>query len=348
MRNPKAEMEFLEPSPEEEEDYFLVAEVTKTPEPGKKRGRPKSKGRHRPKRRTERFRPPVMHQRKQKGAERRKDRVYYRKNRIDRLWYQNEYNRINKENPKHERAVDWREDHTKKIKRRASAEKIAFNYMAAFFVVDQTSAKDLPKQWRDMEPIGAPRGNLDHLDNPEGTVNWPDGKIRDNQIPAHPLGVDSYGGPGSSAKVIPYSGDLVNHTNWMEKNAAMNMGQILAGTDEEIFDRGDDYWPVLYRKGPKFLYFEVGDYKVRAYFPNLPFEEFRGDRIPSGLGDEDVAFDCSCKFWRWQGPEHWARVKGYDLADPRGTASVPVVRDPLGTKLVCKHVASVIKYLSKK
>lgn len=343
------EQENLYLNPLQEEELSFTAEYTRTPKPKEKKnpvGRPKSRGRQRPKKRSERFRPGER-QKRQKGTEKREDALYYRRNRAERLWYQNEYNEINRDNPVHQEAIEWRRENERRIKRRASSEKVALEYLGQFFVIDKTPAKDLPQRWRDMDPIGVPRGNLDIVDLPEGTTTWVDGELRDHKIPGHPLDVDSYGGPGSSAKVIPYSGDFVNYTSWRTKNAAMNMGQILAGTEEEVLDRGYDYWPVLYRKGPRFLYFEVGEYKVRVYFPKIPLEQFR-EGIPRNLREEEVAFDCSCDFWRWQGPEHWAKVYGYKLGRPRGTGSVPRIKDPLGTKLVCKHVAAVIRRLVKK
>lgn len=62
----------------------------------------------------------------------------------------------------------------------------------------------------------------------------------------------------------------------------------------------------------------------------------------SKLSASDVLVSCDCNFWRWQGPEHWAKSGGYLLGSPVGTASRPGVRDPSGKNRVCKHVAAVI------
>jgi len=226
-------------------------------------GRPKSRKRVRPKRRTTRF-SPGERQKKQPPAERIEDRQYYRKNRAKRLWYQNLYYDVNKDTKQYEKALEYRQEHPNR-RRRASAEKISRVYWANFFVIDRSPPEDSPGQWRDLEPWGTPSGKFDPISIPEGTTTWVDGEAREHKIPGHPLGIDSYGGPGSSAKVIPYSSDLVNNKNWMVKNASMSMDQILAATNEDIVDRGHDYWPVLYRKGPLFLYFKVGDYRVRCH-----------------------------------------------------------------------------------
>ena len=60
------------------------------------------------------------------------------------------------------------------------------------------------------------------------------------------------------------------------------------------------------------------------------------------LASSDVLISCSCPYWRWQGPEHWAKLDGYLYGKPRGTASKPVIRDPKGTHHICKHVLVVL------
>jgi hypothetical protein len=56
----------------------------------------------------------------------------------------------------------------------------------------------------------------------------------------------------------------------------------------------------------------------------------------------EVSFTCSCNAWRWLGSEYHAKKDKYLDGKPRGTATVPVIRDPSGVNRVCKHVASVI------
>ncbi len=62
------------------------------------------------------------------------------------------------------------------------------------------------------------------------------------------------------------------------------------------------------------------------------------------LGKMDVDLSCSCPAWRWLGPEHHAQRENYLDGNPRGTASVPVIRDPQGHNRVCKHVAAVLTF----
>jgi hypothetical protein len=59
----------------------------------------------------------------------------------------------------------------------------------------------------------------------------------------------------------------------------------------------------------------------------------------------DVKVSCSCPFWRWQGPEHWAQQKDYLYGAPVGTASQPVIKDPSGAHRACKHVLACFAWV---
>jgi len=61
----------------------------------------------------------------------------------------------------------------------------------------------------------------------------------------------------------------------------------------------------------------------------------------------DLTMTCSCPAWRWLGSEHHAVGDEYIDGKPRGTASVPVIKDPLMHNRVCKHVAAVMGLVKK-
>lgn len=68
--------------------------------------------------------------------------------------------------------------------------------------------------------------------------------------------------------------------------------------------------------------------------------------VRAALTDVDnVAMNCDCEFWRWNGPEYHAVQQGFMLGLPRGTASPPDVRDPDRKYWVCKHAYSVLTRL---
>jgi hypothetical protein len=61
-----------------------------------------------------------------------------------------------------------------------------------------------------------------------------------------------------------------------------------------------------------------------------------------------VKVSCSCPFWQWQGPEHWAKQGDYLYGKPRGLATKPDVKDPNGQHRACKHVLAVLQHVSSK
>jgi len=78
----------------------------------------------------------------------------------------------------------------------------------------------------------------------------------------------------------------------------------------------------------------------------VKIKAFRKGNITK-ISKMDLDVKCSCPAWRWQGPEYHAKTEEYIDGKPRGTASVPVVRDPTGINRVCKHVASVLAHIQK-
>ena len=61
-----------------------------------------------------------------------------------------------------------------------------------------------------------------------------------------------------------------------------------------------------------------------------------------------VRVSCSCPFWRWQGPEHWAKQGDYLFGAPIGSASKPSIKDPEGQHRACKHVLAVMHMVTSK
>ena len=56
-----------------------------------------------------------------------------------------------------------------------------------------------------------------------------------------------------------------------------------------------------------------------------------------------IRVSCDCDFFRWQGPEYWARTNQFLYGKPRGTASAPTEKDPKGDHWMCKHVAAALR-----
>lgn len=105
------------------------------------------------------------------------------------------------------------------------------------------------------------------------------------------------------------------------------------------FDRHQGFWSwtATGSKGEQYLV------RIKGWTRK---EKGKGD-----LSKVQVRCSCTCNFWRWQGPEHWAKVNKYLYkswrAKPQGTMSKPVIRDPKGKHWVCKHVAAALERARK-
>jgi len=60
-----------------------------------------------------------------------------------------------------------------------------------------------------------------------------------------------------------------------------------------------------------------------------------------------VQISCSCPFFQWQGPEHWAKTNNFLYGKPVGSATKPSKKDPSGKHWACKHVLAVLDLVKK-
>lgn len=149
--------------------------------------------------------------------------------------------------------------------------------------------------------------------------------------------------PGS-AKVIPEGHDFENKADRFLKEAAvhvaMRISEIQERTGPKVHGTSKGVQVKLTRVDTTnhMWMFDVpgskGTYKVRV------------KASPTGnvtdVNKMDVHVACTCPFWRWQGPEHWAKQSDYLYGKPAGTASKPVVKDPDAQHWACKHVLAVL------
>lgn len=124
------------------------------------------------------------------------------------------------------------------------------------------------------------------------------------------------------------------------KRKYLTMMDVLNFTQQKVRLRAVGYRPIFKRFDPIWMahYYTVGDYEVilQVNYKNREIENLNPERDPFRVS-------CSCPFWRWQGPEHWARRFLYLYSDPVGTASVPVIRDPMRRHGMCKHVYALFR-----
>jgi len=126
---------------------------------------------------------------------------------------------------------------------------------------------------------------------------------------------------------------------------AATIAQIASRTGPEVHTRARGLRARLRRADPKrgIWTFEVrgssGTYRVRV-------KGIRKGNIKN-LSKAQVQVSCTCPFWQWQGPEHWAKANKYLYGSPRGTASKPDVKDPGGKHWACKHVLAALRLARK-
>ena len=143
--------------------------------------------------------------------------------------------------------------------------------------------------------------------------------------------------PGS-AKVIPEDSDFVNN------KAAARISEVLAGTGDAIQAKATSLPVKMKRADPQkrvWLFDVTGSkepYRVKVKLLT------KGNVVDPNKAD--VLVTCSCPFWQWQGPEYYAKEKGYLYGKPRGTAARPDMKDPGKQHGACKHVIAVLDRVS--
>jgi hypothetical protein len=121
---------------------------------------------------------------------------------------------------------------------------------------------------------------------------------------------------------------------------AATIDEIASRTGPDVHGRARGLRARLRRADPKrgIWTFEVrgssGTYRIRV-------KGIRKGNIKN-LEKAQVQVSCSCPFWRWQGPEYWAKSNSYLYGRPRGTATKPDIKDPRGQHWACKHVLAAL------
>ena len=135
--------------------------------------------------------------------------------------------------------------------------------------------------------------------------------------------------------------DLEMAWGWNARVAA-KISEIMSGISPKVVSGAKSVTPKLKRADPNNV---LWTYTV----PGSKGETYtvRVKALPRGnvraVSKMDVQVSCTCPFFRYQGPEHWAKVGDYLYGKPAGTAATPDQKDPDGRNRVCKHVAAVLE-----
>lgn len=124
---------------------------------------------------------------------------------------------------------------------------------------------------------------------------------------------------------------------------ALRMDPILEGLNPKFVERGNRCAVSVKRADIKNLrwIFSVDCGNGSKVVKIKAFRKGNITKIPK----MDLDIKCSCPAWRWLGPEFHANTEEYIDGTPRGTASVPLIKDPTGINKVCKHVSAVLNQI---
>ena len=148
---------------------------------------------------------------------------------------------------------------------------------------------------------------------------------------------DNAGNPGS--KVLP------NGAGHLQRDAAL-IQDIQAGCAPSLVSQGRKLAVKLRRvdaRNALWLFDVQGSkepYRIRL-------QAIRQGNVKA-LAKSHVRVSCSCPFWQWQGPEHYAQAEDYLYGTPRGTASRPDIKDPEGKHKACKHILAVFAFVTSR
>ena len=216
-----------------------------------------------------------------------------------------------------DRSRDWREEHKESM-----VDRVAARY--ADFLYEKRGPDKEPGQNFDR---ASPAHHLwpEHEPGPDLDV----GEVNDN--------------PGS-AKVIPEGHDFENKKDRTFKESSLRVAlrmmeiQERCGAKVQNASRGVAIKLKRVDAANNMWMFDVpgsqGTYKVRV-------KAFAKGNV-TDVNKMDIHVSCTCPFWRWQGPEHWATKNGYLYGKPAGTATAPVQKDPHEQHWACKHVLAVL------
>lgn len=176
-----------------------------------------------------------------------------------------------------------------------------------------------------------------------GDLEQPDEEHND-RTPGHKLDIREFDGGGGSAKVIPSGHDFANKEASGQPSAirvAKRLAEMLDETSRDIVKRSVSIRPRGKRFNPKtsMFAFTVPGSSGANYVVKV--KAIR-EGTTTKLAKMDLLVSCSCDFWRWQGPEHYAKIGDYLYGKPRGTASRPDQKDPSGKHRLCKHVVACL------
>lgn len=263
-------------------------------------------------------------QKRQKTPERKEDHRYYVKNKSkikrDSKKY---YHQVCKKNKKCMQKREEYRENPKKYKRRKAGDIILYDQENP--ANNEIKQPDSNVNYRAVSPTH-------YVYEPDDRAGLPAG----NDLPDKHL--DDV--PPATSKVVP-NGQYVKSAGFHKSGARIE--DLIKATGRDVISKAAEVSVKPKRFIPKDGFWSFtstgsqGTYTIKI----------KGIGIKEGniksLSKASVRVSCNCGFFRWQGPEHWAKKEGYLYGQQEGSASKPVLKDPKGKHRVCKHIIAAFK-----
>jgi hypothetical protein len=135
--------------------------------------------------------------------------------------------------------------------------------------------------------------------------------------------------------------DVLNFSGGNSRNAAL-ISEVMSKCGPDIVGNSSGVKYKRLRINPKdaIITYSVDGSKGETY--KVWVKGLRKGNVKT-LSKMQIQVACTCNFFRWSGPEHWAKSNSFLYGKPAGTASKPEVRDPKGQNWLCKHVYAILR-----
>lgn len=132
---------------------------------------------------------------------------------------------------------------------------------------------------------------------------------------------------------------------------ALTISDLLGSIPTQITRGAKNYSPQFLRYRANRWVYKVGDYLVRIKVPKIAVR-LKTQLTPRELNklkrikNRDIKVSCTCRFWKWNGPDYHAWNEGYSER-VYSDLNEPVERDPMGQYAICKHVCAALKQFKR-
>lgn len=138
---------------------------------------------------------------------------------------------------------------------------------------------------------------------------------------------------------------------------SISLSELIASTGDKPKDKAkrSSISGIRSRKGFRRFIFRVKStesyssskgHLTSIHYPSVDLKSLKKGRNPS-VAKTDVNVWCTCPAFHYWGSHYWATQDDYLMFDKDAEDRFPIVRDPQGENLVCKHIIRVYKRINR-